>query len=795
MAAHSLENTVTQRELWKDIREACWRLQAVEAQFLVEGLASFKNPKLIMRGAVKHCEILSNLLENSLFMLQSTAQSWETIDTCEHDVRKLKDIARQSTAVFEACRASVKACRKVQGQLSLCVEYSIESSDLELIKVLFAKGYWLVRSTPPSVNRVATGKKDGPVDKKAADALGEGRGTERDPLVLVSSPLIMQENDGGETSCTGAADRKAGVARCRALLTSTYGVHTEYEQHSEEGDVIRFGHCVRWYRDRWREVDDLWASSDRVLVLPDLPHLVSSLSGGAGGARSRLSTHAGAGGSQYSSVNRSVTVVSPHGWRLKDVAAQFEKTFNKYVRVVSHQPKAGHANWPLITEALSDFRRLLLLMESASAGIAYNLAQTACLSAPSIKTRAAIDSDAPGPLSPSCPNSLQDPPSLQRSPSTASTTSSIDSVIPAAGNPPPAAAEVRNAVMQVCESLLDLSIDLAKASEGRPSANRWPVARCWALALLVPNCQRQKKTRGESARQAHARLRYFGDVLRNSAANVVSDVEWERFVQFLDEEHKNLEQVQARRSEIKAKCTVLPHEEKSAVDTQCLRTGPQEDAALPESLKDLELKLRDKKRALGWVGKVRESDCQGGLSSRDEEIDEQYKSWTRGHILGTGGFGIVFRAQLWSSLEFVAVKEVNCKSMPEKMEKEIRVMMRLKHPHIVRIHGHLRVEGTTIRHIVMQYCPDGTLRNFINDWKSFRGSSAKQVPVLPQKLVRLYTRQLLQALEYLHSGRPGLIHHDMKAANILLANNGQSVSIADFGEVRASMQSLLCVRW
>jgi mitogen-activated protein kinase kinase kinase len=58
--------------------------------------------------------------------------------------------------------------------------------------------------------------------------------------------------------------------------------------------------------------------------------------------------------------------------------------------------------------------------------------------------------------------------------------------------------------------------------------------------------------------------------------------------------------------------------------------------------------------------------------------------------------------------------------------------------------------------------------------------------VLPEKLIRLYTRQLLLALEYLHSGSPGIIHHDMKAANILLANNGQSVSIADFGEALES---------
>jgi hypothetical protein len=45
MVTHSLENVVTHRDLCKDIQEACVRLQTVEARFLVEGLASFKNPQ------------------------------------------------------------------------------------------------------------------------------------------------------------------------------------------------------------------------------------------------------------------------------------------------------------------------------------------------------------------------------------------------------------------------------------------------------------------------------------------------------------------------------------------------------------------------------------------------------------------------------------------------------------------------------------------------------------------------------------------------------------------------------
>jgi mitogen-activated protein kinase kinase kinase len=101
----------------------------------------------------------------------------------------------------------------------------------------------------------------------------------------------------------------------------------------------------------------------------------------------------------------------------------------------------------------------------------------------------------------------------------------------------------------------------------------------------------------------------------------------------------------------------------------------------------------------------------------------------------------------------------------------------------------------------MQYCPDGTLQKYIDDWRDLRGDSVNfsgtrstkrcepgTLPVMKLTLIRLYTRQLLSALEYLHSGGsgPSVIHHDIKAGNILLANNGQRVCLADFGEALES---------
>lgn len=52
---------------------------------------------------------------------------------------------------------------------------------------------------------------------------------------------------------------------------------------------------------------------------------------------------------------------------------------------------------------------------------------------------------------------------------------------------------------------------------------------------------------------------------------------------------------------------------------------------------------------------------------------------------------------------------------------------------------------------------------------------------LSEDLVRNYTRQLLLGLEYLHNN--GIAHRDIKAANVLIANDGV-IKLADFGAAK-----------
>ena len=54
----------------------------------------------------------------------------------------------------------------------------------------------------------------------------------------------------------------------------------------------------------------------------------------------------------------------------------------------------------------------------------------------------------------------------------------------------------------------------------------------------------------------------------------------------------------------------------------------------------------------------------------------------------------------------------------------------------------------------------------------------KRHGIFPETLVRVYVKQLLEGLNYLHE--QGVIHRDIKCANILLSTTG-SVKLADFG--------------
>ncbi|KAJ8613494.1 hypothetical protein CTAYLR_002166 [Chrysophaeum taylorii] len=156
--------------------------------------------------------------------------------------------------------------------------------------------------------------------------------------------------------------------------------------------------------------------------------------------------------------------------------------------------------------------------------------------------------------------------------------------------------------------------------------------------------------------------------------------------------------------------------------------------------------------------------------------------WQRGQMIGMGAFGRVYMALNLDTGELMAMKELDSAAVSSRarcaLENEVALMQDLEHPNIVRYVG---VESSSdALGVFLEYVPGGSLRSLLDRFGK-----------LEEAVVRLYSRQILLGLEYLHG--QGIAHRDIKAANVLVSNDG-SVKLADFGASKRiateSMQSL-----
>jgi class 3 adenylate cyclase len=149
-----------------------------------------------------------------------------------------------------------------------------------------------------------------------------------------------------------------------------------------------------------------------------------------------------------------------------------------------------------------------------------------------------------------------------------------------------------------------------------------------------------------------------------------------------------------------------------------------------------------------------------GRSVRGYELREQ---------VGAGDFGIVYRAYQPSVGREVAVKVirpdlVNQPSFVRDFESEARLVAQLEHPHLVPLYDYWRdPEGA---YLIMRWLRGGSLRQALE-----RG------PWNLEPASRLLA-QVGAALAYAH--RQGVVHRDVKPANVLLDEEGNAY-LSDFG--------------
>ncbi|KAI9696646.1 MAG: hypothetical protein M1820_008095 [Bogoriella megaspora] len=135
--------------------------------------------------------------------------------------------------------------------------------------------------------------------------------------------------------------------------------------------------------------------------------------------------------------------------------------------------------------------------------------------------------------------------------------------------------------------------------------------------------------------------------------------------------------------------------------------------------------------------------------------------------LGSGSFGVVYKAIEKNTGEIVAIKHIDLEGSDDdirEIQQEISLLSTCASPFVTHYRTSF-IRGVKLW-IVMEYLGGGSCLDLLKPGPM----SEAQIAVI--------CRELVLGLDYLH--QTGKIHRDIKAANVLLSQSGK-VKIADFG--------------
>lgn len=150
--------------------------------------------------------------------------------------------------------------------------------------------------------------------------------------------------------------------------------------------------------------------------------------------------------------------------------------------------------------------------------------------------------------------------------------------------------------------------------------------------------------------------------------------------------------------------------------------------------------------------------------------DVQTRKYSKGRLLGKGGFAKCYEFTCMENKKVFAAKVVAKSSLvksraKQKLISEIKIHKSLHHPQIVAFEHYF--EDTENVYILLEMCHNQTLNELLKRRKR-----------LTEMEVQCYIVQLIKALKYLHSHR--VIHRDLKLGNLFLTDK-MELKVGDFG--------------
>jgi serine/threonine protein kinase/formylglycine-generating enzyme required for sulfatase activity len=198
----------------------------------------------------------------------------------------------------------------------------------------------------------------------------------------------------------------------------------------------------------------------------------------------------------------------------------------------------------------------------------------------------------------------------------------------------------------------------------------------------------------------------------------------------------------------------------------------ERDAFLPDAfLRDrgvTDPELAERLAALRTAYASRRADGSIGRTIGGFRIEQQ---------LGSGGMGVVYEATELALDRRVALKLLRADvaetpSARARFEREARAIARLRHPGIVAVHAIGESDG--VRFLAMELVRGRSLDALLDEARA-------EGRFLPTTAIVRMGAELADALAAAHAA--GIVHRDIKASNVLVADEGRAV-LVDFGIAR-----------
>lgn len=211
----------------------------------------------------------------------------------------------------------------------------------------------------------------------------------------------------------------------------------------------------------------------------------------------------------------------------------------------------------------------------------------------------------------------------------------------------------------------------------------------------------------------------------------------------------------------------LRNEEEESSRCGSGKSSLKSESSLSVRLGNLHKYIEGEQVAAGWPSwlcAVAGEALQGWVPLKAESFEKLEK-------IGQGTYSSVFRANDLDTGKVVALKKVRFDNYDREsvrfMAREINILRRLDHPNVMKLEGLITSRSSCSLYLVFEYMEH-----------DLAGLSSCPDITFSEPQIKCYMHQLLSGVGHCHSH--GVIHRDIKGANLLLNNEG-ILKIADFG--------------